>query len=328
MTDIDMPPADPTPPPAILPPPLPAPKKPRVWPVYANLAIVVVVAFGMQILLGVALVAVYMVQHGASDQSALTDYINDMVVDPRLLVFAGFATQAILLGGAVLPAWFSPEKFRTRLRLCKPRGQPLLLVWVILSGLSISLMFQCAEALCAMHDIPLPTEQLERLGKAIHSASGILAVGVFFVVSIMAPVCEELLCRGYIQSRLERRHGPLIAILVASSFFAFLHFDLLHSAFAFAFGLYIGLVAWRTGSTITGILIHFLNNTLASLGGDINLGSMSQPLVLLVLALAALALATGVFAAFRIKMPKPPLFQFIGFEVEGVGRGAAVHSNG
>ena len=91
-----------------------------------------------------------------------------------------------------------------------------------------------------------------------------LFVGSFGLV----PIVEELLARGYIQSRLSEDFGAPAAILITAAFFTFSHtqyyiasaigIGMLVSLLAGSIGL--GYVRYRTGSVLPGIVAHALGN--------------------------------------------------------------------
>jgi membrane protease YdiL (CAAX protease family) len=79
--------------------------------------------------------------------------------------------------------------------------------------------------------------------------------------AVVAGVVEETSFRGYLQRPIERRHGPVIAILVAGSLFGFVHFT--HSEvgvallpFYLAAAAVYGALAYFTDSTWPGMVLH------------------------------------------------------------------------
>jgi len=80
------------------------------------------------------------------------------------------------------------------------------------------------------------------------------------MASLVAGICEETGFRGYMQAPLEKKYGPLKAITIVSVVFVLVH---LHQAWAwpilfqiFAAGAFFGIMAFRTGSLIPGIIAH------------------------------------------------------------------------
>jgi membrane protease YdiL (CAAX protease family) len=101
------------------------------------------------------------------------------------------------------------------------------------------------------YTIPLPPESLNvtPLDKIA------MAVGTV----VLAPVVEELLFRGVLQSAYERR-GPVRAIAATSLLFVAIHQELAQSVALIPVTLALGYVAWRTRSIIPAILVHLGNN--------------------------------------------------------------------
>lgn len=96
---------------------------------------------------------------------------------------------------------------------------------------------------------------------------------------VMAPVCEEWLCRGVIlrgllnykhkstvlEEERERGMSPALAIVISAIFFAAIHGNIWQGVTAFAIGCLFGYVYYRTGSLKLTMLMHCVNNTLSVL---------------------------------------------------------------
>jgi CAAX protease family protein len=84
-------------------------------------------------------------------------------------------------------------------------------------------------------------------------------------VSVVAPIWEELVFRGFLYRGLAAsRLGVAGAIVVTSLLWAGLHFDRTWLGFGEIFfcGLVWGALRWRTGSTAATMAVHFLNNAI------------------------------------------------------------------
>ena len=87
-----------------------------------------------------------------------------------------------------------------------------------------------------------------------------VAVLGVMMASLVAPITEEAGFRGYIQGPLEKKYGPVAAILISSIAFYLAH--LTHGAFPpklflyFLGGIILGLPAYLTNSIIPGIVVH------------------------------------------------------------------------
>jgi membrane protease YdiL (CAAX protease family) len=86
----------------------------------------------------------------------------------------------------------------------------------------------------------------------------------FVAIAISAPICEELLFRGAIQSSYEQRKSAVFAIAVPALMFAFYHFRLSGLPGLLPVAFLIGYVAWRSRSTYSTMLVHFGMNASAA----------------------------------------------------------------
>lgn len=86
----------------------------------------------------------------------------------------------------------------------------------------------------------------------------------------MADVVEEIALRGYVQRPIERRHGPLIAILGTGSVFGFVHFThpevaLVLLPFYLSVSAVYGALAYLTDSTLPSMVLHGGGNVFSAL---------------------------------------------------------------
>lgn len=82
----------------------------------------------------------------------------------------------------------------------------------------------------------------------------------FLVTAIFAPIFEEWLCRGMVLRGLLTKMKPVWAIVISALFFAVIHLNPWQALNAFAIGLVMGFVYYKTGSLWLTMLIHFVNN--------------------------------------------------------------------
>lgn len=91
------------------------------------------------------------------------------------------------------------------------------------------------------------------------------AVLIFLGLVVAAPLCEEILFRGSIQTAYQQHSTTKIAILVPSLLFAFYHFRLQGLPALLMISLLLGYTYWRTRSLTFTIILHAANNFLAAL---------------------------------------------------------------
>jgi sodium transport system permease protein len=82
-------------------------------------------------------------------------------------------------------------------------------------------------------------------------------------VVLTPAVCEELLFRGAIARSLTGPLGSVGAIVVSALLFGLFHLDPIRMIPTALLGLVLGYAAVISGSTITAMVIHFINNGLA-----------------------------------------------------------------
>lgn len=83
-------------------------------------------------------------------------------------------------------------------------------------------------------------------------------ISMFLYSSILGPIAEEIIFRGFVMRGLER-HGKKFAIIVSALLFGAYHGNLIQGLFAFAVGLVLGYVAMEY-SLKWAIVLHITNN--------------------------------------------------------------------
>ena len=142
-------------------------------------------------------------------------------------------------------------------------------------GLVLALVASVATFACAFlcdglnSLLPQMPESLAELFKQM--TGGTLWINLL-CVSVLAPLCEEWLCRGIVLRGLlnhEREDGsrmhPAWAIIISALFFGVIHANPWQALPAFMLGCLFGYVYYRTGSLKLTMLMHCVNNTIAVL---------------------------------------------------------------
>lgn len=99
---------------------------------------------------------------------------------------------------------------------------------------------------------------------ALLAAGGMELFVQFLSLCLVPAVTEELFFRGALQGLL-RPSGSAAAIFGTALLFGLLHLDLAQGLTAFICAVFLGWLAERSGSILPGMLLHFINNTLAFL---------------------------------------------------------------
>lgn len=99
------------------------------------------------------------------------------------------------------------------------------------------------------------------------AGDGDYSVGNFFLqlflVAFLPAICEEFLHRGMLLQGI-KHIGFKKAILISSILFALLHFNIQQVFYAFVVGLILGFVSVVAKNIYPSIIIHFVNNAIAT----------------------------------------------------------------
>ena len=87
----------------------------------------------------------------------------------------------------------------------------------------------------------------------------------YLVIGLLAPLSEEIVLRGAVLRQLlcSSRLSTWGAITLSAVFFALIHMNPAQMPHAFAIGLLLGWMYWRTGSILPGVAYHWANNSVA-----------------------------------------------------------------
>jgi len=132
----------------------------------------------------------------------------------------------------------------------------------LLIGLGITVMIDELYSLLELV-FPLPDSIAQSMGFFTFN-NGSEALLVILGVVVIGPLVEELVFRGFFQQQLEQVYrNAIVAVLLSSLLFTFLHFNPWWSLQIYILGLVLGYLAWRTGSIWPPIVIHATVNGLA-----------------------------------------------------------------
>jgi membrane protease YdiL (CAAX protease family) len=230
----------------------------RIWPI----PIVVIVAFFLHLgtSIFVLLLAMFWI-HGSIGPEMFQDAtVLQSVTQSRLgLAVTLIVPQSMMILPVVIAAWLSPVSFTERLGLV--RGTWPIKLWIS-SAIATPIVGLVSSMIVG--GLMGESESLQDMTSIFRG----LGQGGFFIplalmVGLTPGICEELLFRGYVQTRLSQRLGGLFAILVTSIAFAAFHMDLVHSTAVVAIGVYLGWLSWASGSIFPAMIAHFVNNFLS-----------------------------------------------------------------
>jgi len=97
-------------------------------------------------------------------------------------------------------------------------------------------------------------------------ADGSLAEKLYFILiaSLVGPIVEEFMFRGYLWDLFKTSFSERLTLLVTTSIFAVIHFDPIQGIGVFFLGLYFGWLRMKTDSILVPVAAHVGNNAMAS----------------------------------------------------------------
>jgi hypothetical protein len=165
------------------------------------------------------------------------------------------ASQSALLACAWLACRVLGKSARERLGLLVTglhpvQGAVLLVVTVVPFALGVVAAWLVSSAIGSSGADTLGMQRMWREGSRGGSVAWIL------LIALLPGFVEEVFYRGFLQRGLLLRWGPAASILTSSLLFAVVHGEVAWAAAIFPLGVWLGVVAWRTGSVLMTFAMH------------------------------------------------------------------------
>ena len=178
---------------------------------------------------------------------------------PSMLVLVSLLPQLMLAALALGGSWLSPQSWRQRLGLTA--GHMPKRYW-ILFALSTPVISVATGLLISRLTNHL-SQRMQDLGGLYGGHTGLFGLLVLSLPTLVPGLCEELLFRGYVQTRLLRAWKPWKSILITSLLFSAAHLSPIHALGVFPLSLWLGIIAMRCGCIWPAIFGHTANNLFA-----------------------------------------------------------------
>lgn len=106
--------------------------------------------------------------------------------------------------------------------------------------------------------IPMPNWVKEMFKNAFN-----LSIPNILIITIFAPLLEEILVRGLVLRGYLKNYTPNKAIIASAIFFGIIHLNPWQFVAGFISGLVLGYLYYKTKSLTPSIFVHFVNNSLS-----------------------------------------------------------------
>lgn len=178
---------------------------------------------------------------------------------PAVIIISTIVQDVALVGAAILFARSVRTPYPAQFGLRSTRTWPAI-GWMALGWLAFTIF---SATWAALLDISETDDLPSDLG-ADKSTAALVAVAV--LVTVVAPIAEEVFFRGYFFAAVRNWRGPGPAAVITGLVFGLIHAGSAPVAFLvpLAFlGFVLCLIYQRTGSLYPCITLHALNNSLA-----------------------------------------------------------------
>ena len=205
------------------------------------------------------------------DQDDLT---NEVAADLQVRSMFLSACALILVFGVIPLAatWLGRSRIRTTYQIHRPTF--LAVLGALVTGLGAWAIAHEAFVLAEMFGIGgLSEERIAQTRKVLAAWTLVPPWVLLLTLAATPAVIEELCFRGFLFSSFRRVMSPIRTIVLTSFLFALFHVltgnALLIERFlpSFLMGMILGAIAYRTGSVIPGMVMHFVHNGLLEMVG-------------------------------------------------------------
>ena len=185
-------------------------------------------------------------------------------VPAHFMLRAGWISAGVLSNELIAVAgvplfliWRLRLNGRRLLPLRKPDAQAVLLVIIVTYGACLVIDYFTVASEWVW---PLPDHIRGALNRLMAVSAPWELWWKLILLCVVPAVCEELFFRGFCQTSLAARWGPVPALLVTSFMFAILHGNPWYVHLYFLLGLLLGWVYMATGMLWAPIVCHLVNN--------------------------------------------------------------------
>ncbi|MBR6403033.1 MAG: CPBP family intramembrane metalloprotease [Eubacterium sp.] len=236
-----------------------------------------------QVVVGLAaglIIPIYAGANGGADATVLNDILA------RNIGLINLVAAVVVLTTYFIITKVRKHKFIEEASVKKVSAKSVFLSLVAAAGCIGFLSF-------GLEVFPIPESLVEGMKEGNAQLANASVWQAIVSTSIVVPILEEVVFRGFVFSRLNRVMSTWVAILITSIVFGLCHGQILWAAWAALLGVVMNILRVKTGSLIPGIVMHIANNsfsTFLNLSGYEVPKNMYIPIVILGAILLVIAL--------------------------------------
>ena len=149
-------------------------------------------------------------------------------------------------------------------------------------------------------------EYMDEMLAPLNEGSIIMAI---LTVGIIAPIAEEVLFRGVVYNTLSKKVSIKWTIIIQAILFGVFHGNIVQGIYATFIGLVYGYVTYKTKSLWPAIIMHIVNNTVATVLPYVLGENFGGNLVYIVFTIIG-SIGIGLFVALIKKSNKEEVMEF------------------
>ena len=217
----------------------------------------------MQLILTEAIAVVVAMQNSTMNEDALMELITNTIYQYSIELTV--ACNLIALGIYFLIFYIAKKSLIKKIDISIPDKRAFLPTFLVgftgqfVTTLILGLLMNVLQV--------FPQEWIDALnqnGDMIDNANPALS---FFAVVILAPVFEEILCRGLILKTLNKTMNKWCAIVLSASIFGIIHGNPIQFIYATALGILLGWLYTKFDSILIPMLCHLAFNLVSQIAG-------------------------------------------------------------
>ena len=227
-------------------------------------------------------------------QKELSDLVTKYSIELTLI------TNLITLGIFVVIFLLLRKSFLARIKANTP--QPLTLAPTGILG--VSAQFSTLFILGLLMAF-FPADWIESMEQNSEIMNNANQTVVFITTVIMAPIFEEIMCRGLILGTLRKSMNKWVAIVLSALIFGVIHGNAIQIIYATALGILLGWIYTKTNSIFIPMLCHLTFNLTSTLLQYVNTENPIMAVILTLIMIGSLPITVLCILFFWFK--KSPL---------------------
>lgn len=248
-----------------------------------------VLAFVVQLVVSVTSGLIIGVYYVISEMGQITGGVNPINTDLDSMIELTLSlTNIILLVSSILTVLALILVYKIKKRNCSEELQikktnSINICFAIILGISCWLFN--SGVLSLIEEAGLFSNQFQYMEDILAPLSSGSIVISIITVGIVAPFAEEFLFRGVIYNTLKKKISIRWTIVIQAILFGVFHGNLVQGTYAAFLGLVFGYITYKTKSLWPAIIIHMVNNLVATIAPYVLSESFGGNIVYIVFAI-------------------------------------------